>query len=390
MKSLLITLLVTIVLLKSFGQKNIYANTITPDEYIPTTSKKFILSKQYPKDTLKGEKFAWDTEKAKFIQKPIDGLLGMALAKKVLDSFLTNENIKDEFRFGEKPNPIWFHAPAMALDAQSGREYIHGLTRERNSERNELHPNQKSKVQNWAIGFYNSRGGYEIGRVWKNKNVPLNNAKFPPNTVSVKLLFTKAEISDVPYLKNAPTWYAHIHTKVNKYNERKEDSLRLIQVDVALKYDATHWLFSTFVYHHSIGTPNPWHRLICAGVATNAGFNWINPDYTALFKKEFNDSKGIHLGIGGQLNGPVDNPCSSCIGCHSKAGYPNDKGNLDYSLQLEYGMEAFKDSGVKRQEIPKCETSFAQNNTTTWTTWTLVALISCFSCVLINFKINRK
>ncbi|NBB18562.1 hypothetical protein GVN20_04260 [Runella sp. CRIBMP] len=374
----------------SHCQKNIYANTVDKIDLIPSPTKKFVLSRNYPKGIIMGEKFDWDIEKGEFVQKPNNGILGKALAEKVLKSFLTNENIKNEFRFGEESDPLWFHAPAMALDPQNGREFIHGLTRERSSEKKELHPNQKYKVQNWAIGFYNSRGGYEIGRVWKNQNVPLNNANFPPNTVSVKLLFTNVTTSAVPYLKNAPRWDAHIHKSVNKYNERKKNSLRLIQVDLALKYDAKHWLFSTFVYHDSIDAQNPWHRLICAGVATNAGFNWINPDYTTLFKKEFNDGKGMHLGSGGQLNGPVDNPCSSCIGCHSKAGYPNDKGNLDYSLQLEYGMEAFKDSKVKKEKIPKCEHSFAYNNTETWTIWTLIALSSCFSCILVGLKIHRK
>ncbi len=36
-----------------------------------------------------------------------------------------------------------------------GREFIHGLTRERVTRKKELHPNQTVALSNWAVGFYN-------------------------------------------------------------------------------------------------------------------------------------------------------------------------------------------------------------------------------------------
>jgi hypothetical protein len=94
---------------------------------------------------------------------------------------------------------------------------------------------------------------------------------------------------------------------------------------------------------------------------------WINPNRGQL----------LHLGLRGLLNGPIDNPRSSCVGCHGLAQIarvddPNptlprvptqnatvaslqrylrnigpaqpfsaDYVSLDYSLQLEVGLNNF-------------------------------------------------
>jgi hypothetical protein len=52
------------------------------------------------------------------------------------------------------------------------REFIHGPTHERTSLARELAPTQTATAQNWAVSMYNPRGGYVIGRVWKNKDAP--------------------------------------------------------------------------------------------------------------------------------------------------------------------------------------------------------------------------
>jgi hypothetical protein len=36
----------------------------------------------------------------------------------------------------------------------------------------ELGPAQSSQHDNWAVGFYNARGGYTLGQVWKNPAHP--------------------------------------------------------------------------------------------------------------------------------------------------------------------------------------------------------------------------
>src|SRR3989442_10815858 len=113
------------------------------------------------------------------------------------------------------------------------------------------------------------------------------------------------------------------------------------------------------------------------------GLMWGNdPEVTSSFARAgrvlretiINDSTEVphqHLGRAGRLNGPVDNPKSSCLSCHStaeyqavspvipptsatttetmrwfrniKAGTPFDVGqkSLDYSLQLALGIQRF-------------------------------------------------
>ena len=39
-------------------------------------------------------------------------------------------------------------------------EFIHGMTKERPSRPGELSPAQTAGHDNWAVGFYNARGGF--------------------------------------------------------------------------------------------------------------------------------------------------------------------------------------------------------------------------------------
>jgi hypothetical protein len=47
----------------------------------------------------------------------------------------------------------------------------------------------------------------------------------------------------------------------------------------------------------------------------------INPSLVEQTGREYGPRAYVrHLGLGGRLNGPVDNPVSSCISCHARAG----------------------------------------------------------------------
>ena len=84
-------------------------------------------------------------------------------------------------------------------------------------------------------------------------------------------------------------------------------------------------MFATYVYDESLtaSEPNAWRRLTPVGIqwgndpgVTGTGpavlsETWINPSMPAAFKD--------HLGRAGRLIGPVDNPVSSCLSCHSTA-----------------------------------------------------------------------
>lgn len=58
----------------------------------------------------------------------------------------------------------WYHAPWMHT-GQNARDFVRGLTNERQSQPYELSSTQDKRYKNAAIGFYNDLGGYTIGQV---------------------------------------------------------------------------------------------------------------------------------------------------------------------------------------------------------------------------------
>jgi hypothetical protein len=288
----------------------------------------------------------------------------------------------------------WFHAPALDY-GDNGREPISGLTRERTSAIHELGDGQIHCWDNWAVGLYNDPGGFTLGKVWSNHMAPdPAAARFPEGTMSVKLLFTSAPVSEVPWLNGSPEWDADIyegdttagnHCAAPPTNPpRVPQKVRLLQVDVAVKDSRanpiTGWVFGTFVYQGgrpqpelvAIGAKNGWQNLAPVGLmwGNDPGLaagqkpkqTWPNPDVSMS-----------HLGYQGRLNGPVDNKISSCLSCHGTAevaldamipptaapgqpppdvspwfqnipsGVPFEKGHIstDYSLQVAFGIRNF-------------------------------------------------
>jgi hypothetical protein len=285
-------------------------------------------------------------------------------------------------------NPVrkWYNAPWLHW-GRNGREFVHGLTYERVSQPGELASTQTQSFQNWAIGFYNDRGGYTLGQVWRNSNDPNPAlATFPEGSVSFKLLFTQASVAQVLYLRGSKEWDANIYATIalptNPQNTRQIETLRLLQLDIAVKdsrASETGWVFGTFIYNGLLPGPRMWDRLVPVGLmwgndptlttlaqrrGSTVQEGWINPSLDVPFQ---------HLGWAGRLNGPVDNQTSSCLSCHSTAQWPvkaslvpprgiepdsaewmlwfrNIKSpttvsqgatSLDYSLQLAAGLSNF-------------------------------------------------
>lgn len=281
----------------------------------------------------------------------------------------------------------WYHVPWLHWGLY-GREFVHGLTMERHSRPEELARTQTSIFQNWAVSVYNAPGGYTIGRVWRDPDHPdPGAARFPEGSVSVKVLFTQATPDQVPYVKGSKEWQAFIYeghvVNTNPLATRTIQTVRLLQIDVAVRdsrADATTgWVFGAFVYDGDAPGRTPWERMVPVGLM------WGNdPDVTMamirngakLEETRINTSRGVpfqHLGWGGRLSGPVDNPISSCLSCHSTAQWkavasfspprsvvpdspqwmqwfrnlkPMDpftpgEQSLDYSLQLASGFRNF-------------------------------------------------
>ncbi len=280
-------------------------------------------------------------------------------------------------------NPVrkWYHAPWLH-SGSAGREFIHGLTRERPSREGELGPlHVTDRVQNWAVGFYNSRGGYTIGRVWADEaNPDPSKAKFPLHTVSCKLIFTAAPLAEVPYLEGTLEWEADINRAANA---GPRPVLRLLQLDVSVRDPradfTTGWVLGTFQYQKDASASSDWWRHLVP-----VGMMWGNDAPRVLISQPpqeqwINTTRDpqLHLGLRDLLNGPIDNPRSSCIACHGLAqmamvedpepslprvpnanasaatlqrylrniesgeAYSPDYVSLDYSLQLQVGISNF-------------------------------------------------
>lgn len=239
-----------------------------------------------------------------------------------------------EASFDPALNPLrkWYHAPWQDFGA-NGREFVHGLTRERSSRPRELHSNQSQLWTNYAVGFYNMPGGFAIGRVWANHEAPNPSLSIMPDgTVAAKLLFTTAPINEVPYLQGAPEWTGYIYTDVHNDRPKITDPrspirMRLLQIDLAVKDNrvasTTGWVFGTYVYGGAGSSPpgQGWQNV------RPVGLMWGNdPNYSSSWTMDEARINPVvqlqHYGYQGRLNGPVDNPISSCLSCHATAQKP--------------------------------------------------------------------
>jgi hypothetical protein len=372
----LLSLLLLSVIVGQTGYAQIYASSLDKK---PAAWKGpvFKLHAAYPKKLPKEKTKPWLQFDFKTQPK--------AYINAVLQYFLEG-NTAIDFAVQQNKKRKWWHAPSMSWQPGNrpfGREFIHGLTRERNSPAKELHPSQQAMIQNWAVGFYNAAGAFTFGQVWADtNNLQPVSVSFPEGTVSVKLLFTAATPAAVPYLKGAFRWKANINTQLFGTTARSPQTVRLLQVDIAVKDkradEFTGWVFGTFAYHAEAPGNTVWKRLVPVGLMWGNDPDktegqpleqtWINPDFIRLFR--FPDGSVMHTGYQGRLNGPVDNPESSCLSCHATAQLPQFKpmipsgspaarmkffGNLpsgqpfdslpgsrsmDYSLQLSGGLAA--------------------------------------------------
>ena len=349
----------------------------------------FHLSQNYPV-TISPEAQPW----ARFDPKTeLDRYLDAAL------SYLFEGNIRPDPESSFDPTlnttRAWYNTPWQDVGI-SGREFIHGLTRERVSKPYELGSQQAHQWSNYAVGFYNPPGGMILGRVWKDHGNPDTAAAlFPNGTFAAKLVFTTASETEVPYLKGAPRWQAYVYSDRNDpdptaTSPRAAIDLRLLQIDLAVKddrvSDTTGWVFGTFVYG---GGPEGRSGTGWTNVSAVGGMWGNDPSYSGsgpLAQTWLNPEVHMpHVGYQGRLNGPIDDPTSSCLSCHStgqvpsgamvpasgvdpapwfrniKSGQAFDPGHqsTDYSLQTSVGLANFETNRAmgesttpKERELP--------------------------------------
>lgn len=112
----------------------------------------------------------------------------------------------------------WFRIPFQTYDALSGREFVHGLTREAPvafSMKSAADPATPvlHKSSMWAVGFYNPTAAYTLGTVWQADGsalAPTTNVAYDEGAVIGKLLFNTLTPGELPMLANMPAWLANV------------------------------------------------------------------------------------------------------------------------------------------------------------------------------------
>nr|VFK40697.1 MAG: hypothetical protein BECKSD772F_GA0070984_106617 [Candidatus Kentron sp. SD]VFK46149.1 MAG: hypothetical protein BECKSD772E_GA0070983_106717 [Candidatus Kentron sp. SD]VFK80896.1 MAG: hypothetical protein BECKSD772D_GA0070982_11752 [Candidatus Kentron sp. SD] len=344
-----------------------------PKDY---TGKKFRLSQDYPSSIPSTPKRPW--ENIDFTKDPNRYL-------RIVRKYIYEGMREADWEVDRNDVRKWYHVPWMHVGGNP-REFIHGMTRERDLNPGELGPTQTQGIQNWAVGFYNDYGGYTIGQVWKNPAKPdPASARFPIGTVVAKVLFTAATIDHIPALEGTVEWQANINATTDKDSPKEIQTLRLLQMDFGVR-DArangtTGWVLGTFVYDKRANGVDGWDKMVPVGlmwgndpsitptdIANGATLQetFLNPDAPDYAKNR--------LGWAGRLNGPVDDPESACLSCHStaqwrpkapmtptgteqerlrwfrnlKSGQTFTEGeiSLDYSLQFAISIRNFFDSDL--------------------------------------------
>lgn len=283
-------------------------------------------------------------------------------------------------------NPIrpWFHIPFQTYDVMSGRDFIHGLTREapvtfslknvKNADGTDTLPTVV-----WAVAHYNATAAHTLGTVWGAggaATLPSTNRHFAEGSVIGKLLFTTATPEQMPSLTNVPAWVAAVSGFTDGVPSaqpmcsagsgadmpaqsvacpRTLGTLSLLQFDVAVRDNraALGWVYGTFVADgEHLSKESPWKRISALGLtwgndppaAGSSAANTPTDPRTNGFPSEvvfwdvvdrLNQNNGGavatqspgHLGCNLRLNGPADNINSSCLSCHMTGSVPDKNNN---------------------------------------------------------------
>lgn len=308
-------------------------------------------------------------EKQKLAQEYADLVFEYALAGNI------NQPGQSDFDVCSNPVRPWYHIPFQTYDALSGREFIHGLTREAPVTFSIKSGTGSATTTMWAVGIFNPTAAYTLGKVWQKDGtakVPTANIRFDEGAVVAKPLFNTATIDQLPVLANMPVWNANISdpsfcgcvtkdgsqcTLVQQSqqcprNFAKWNDVKLLQFDISIRdsrAQGTGWVYGTYVAdgRRKADVKDPWHRLSLLGLMWGndtpppgqLAYNYPPEPRKNGFKEEvifwdtvdeLNSFGGTgsmqrmgHLGSNHRLNGPADNANSSCMSCHGTASVPD-------------------------------------------------------------------
>jgi hypothetical protein len=307
-----------------------FPDFIVASGMVPTAAPWFKLSQAYPSAAPTGDAPWLSINFA-------DGVKGANDYLYALRDYSFDGMIDADFRPEANSVRPWFHMPLMNF-AAGAREPIHGVTAERQVTGPELGIKSGVTVHNYAIGFYNAAGAFTIGQVWKTGSPDLSKSQFSQGAMTFKILFSDAAPGDfqgADILAGAPQWTIATATGTK--------TVRLMQMDVA-SADArapTGWVFGTFAYDSSATDASSWRRMRPVGLSWGNDFGFTPADQQAgkkLMETTISDQipayAAAHLGWAGRANGPIDNPISGCLSCHSTAEFPVSAG-LNFTAQCD-------------------------------------------------------
>lgn len=337
---------------KGFGLEDNSKHTGLPTFQLKTDFNKI------PKEGFESD-LPWRKTKLNIKNQKDALLLSLMLQKYVYEGMIPAGVANSDLHFNAFRNQkrYWCHMPWLQVGV-NGRESVHGLTKELDLKPS---PYMKSystvaKGTNWGVAYYNSVACDSINQIfgWTNnlKLVPnFQNIQFKDGAVSYKLLFTTS--ADVKF-KDAYTWKAHV--SAIGQSERSLQPVKHLQMDISIR-DASiigtqksnnNWIMLTYYYDATYdyknefkellaGTSNPLENmnlpiglLKMRPMGIQVGFGPLDSGDTVLFPGAETNEKY------GRLNGPADNPRSSCFSCHGTAGanlpmVPGIMSNADFA-----------------------------------------------------------
>jgi hypothetical protein len=282
-----------------------------------------------------------------------------------------NRSGQTDFDVCENPVRPWYHIAFQTYDPLSGREFIHGLTREAPVTFSIKSGTGTAATTMWAVAIYNATAAYTLGTVWQKDGtakVPTANIHFDEGAVIGKPLFNTATLDQLPVLANMPRWNANIsdptfcatpdnatmaeQSSLCPRNYAKWNDVRLMQFDISVadhRAKDTGWVYGTFVADglRKAKVKDQWQRVSLLGLMWGndtppegqLAYNYPPNPRKNGFKQEvifwdvvdeLNSHGGTgtvqrmgHLGSNQRLNGPADNANSSCMSCHGTASVPD-------------------------------------------------------------------
>lgn len=256
------------------------------------------------------------------------------------DSMIQNTKKADQNFIAQKTPATksqWCHMPWLNV-GESGREAIHGLTKERDLEPSSMYPTAgltpETKGAGWGIGYYNDISCGTIGSIFGTPENPIENPQFvnmqfPDGTASIKVLFTSATL---PELEKSFGLTANV--SMPEQANRRLRTVKMIQIDVAIKDssvvgtrpEADHWFMISYYFdtNYSYASKHKFKGDFAAllkmrPIGVQTGFTIAD---SVIFKDSKTNSVGnsLYPEANRLLNGPADNSKASCLSCHGAAG----------------------------------------------------------------------